>query len=728
MTSKAAQRLLSLFVDRPVLTLMAALAMCSLGVIALARLPLRLTPADMEAGRINMWVPVQQSMTPREVEEQILAPLEAQIRTIPGIASIRSNAESDSAFAQIEIDSGTDLMLAAAEIRDRAQRAKVGWPRGVDRYYTWRQDGSTAPLAFCQILTPARDNEWDDKIDRIVQPRLEAVDGVGQVEVWGLLEESVRIWFDRDKLISHRVDYGELIRRLSQDNFAEPVGEIDDGEQRYLVRVDSKFHSQADIENYPVRPGLVVADIARVERVLSVRDSLARFDQKYTYTCVLRLAAGVNPVEASRNARDTMAALEADPELEGIGFRPLFDQGEMIEESLATLLETSIQGGLLALIALYAFLRNIRATIAIALAIPLALLVSSVYLFFSGRTMNLLTMAGMTLAVGMVVDNSVVVLENIRRLRETGLRMREAAIQGAREIVLAITMATMTTVVVILPLVFMSGDATVRAALGALGLTLSAALIGSLLVAIFLLPSGMRHLGAGIGAARLAARTRSRRRGPIRMLADLNRSLLGCGIRYRWATTGLCFALLWAINPLWQELDFGEEGGVRFHGSDITLHLELPRGRTLGDVATAIRDYEAFLLERRSEWSIDHVSVRFDRTSAPLRPDDRRHRRTRGTRRAERSHPRGLAPQSRRRPAHARTRSRRTRGWLRSRPGQELEELRAAALGFGQRAPDPARSRSLGQARGEPAGQDRRSRRDRGQSGGRRRGRPPATE
>ncbi|MCA8941005.1 MAG: efflux RND transporter permease subunit, partial [Planctomycetes bacterium] len=607
---------LSLFVDRPVLTLMVALTLCSLGVLAFTRLSLRLVPADMASANINVWVAVNQSMTPREVEDQILKPFEAQVRTIPGIAEIRSSAESDSAFLRVEIDADTDLMLAAAEIRDRAQRAKLEWPRGVDQYFTWREDGNSAPLAFFQILTPDRDRTWDDRIDRVVRTRLESVDGVGRAEIWGLLAESIRIWFDRDKLIAHRIDYGALIRRLSADNFARPIGEIDDGQHRYLARVDSKFHSQTDIENYPVRPGLLIKDIARVERVPSVRDSLARFDQKFAYTGVLRLAAGSNPVDASRAVRDAMHEMESDPELTGIGFRRLFDQGETIEKSLETLLETSIQGGLLALIALFAFLRNVRATIAIALAIPLALLIAGAYLFFAGRSLNILTMAGMTLAVGMVVDNSVVVLENIRRLRETGMRMRDAAVQGTREIVLAITMATLTTVVVILPLVFMSSDTQLRPALTALGMTLSVALLGSLFVALLLLPSGMRHLGAGIGESAVPRHERKPLLLPVRMLVAVNRRILDFGLRHRWLALIALIGVVVTAFPIGSRLDFHQKGGGPFRGGDVSLYLELPRGRTLRDVSDEVRGYEEFLLANRETWHIQNIAVRFDRTSA----------------------------------------------------------------------------------------------------------------
>src|SRR5690606_28952912 len=188
--------LVALFVDRPVFASMLAIAIVAVGVLALTRLPLRLAPEGISANAINMFVPIRQDMPPREVEERVLRPLEELLRTIPGVAEIEARARSGSAFVQISLDTGIDPVLASAEVRDRTQRARLQWPADVDRYFTWREDPSSAPLAFFQVQTPERGADWDHMLDRIVRPRLEAVDGVGRVEMWGLQDETLRIWFD----------------------------------------------------------------------------------------------------------------------------------------------------------------------------------------------------------------------------------------------------------------------------------------------------------------------------------------------------------------------------------------------------------------------------------------------------------------------------------------------------------------------------------------------------
>lgn len=436
--------LFSLLVDRPVLTLMITVAMVLVGTMSLLRLPLTFMGEGMTWGTINVFIPTGQPRPPREVEDKVARPAEELMRTIPGLRSIKCTCKPGSVVFRVEIDSELDPTLASAEIRDRLQRARIDWPEGVDQYFTWREDGSAPPLHYFQILTPAYDAVWQDRVENVITTRLESVDGVGRVDIFGLQSESVRIWFERDKLIAHRVDYRDLLERLSRDNYTEPAGELENDSERIMLRVESQFDSLKTIEDFPVRPGLKISDIAEVTRDRREDDRFSRYNKQFTFTGSIRATSGANIVETSRRVRATAEELKRDPRLAGIDFRYLFDQGEFVENSLDNLLQASLKGGLLALIVLLLFLRNVRATIAICLAIPLTILLVADYLYFTGDSLNILTMTGMTLAVGMVVDNSVVVLENIRRLRHDGLPLRTACIEGAREMGLAVTMATST--------------------------------------------------------------------------------------------------------------------------------------------------------------------------------------------------------------------------------------------------------------------------------------------
>lgn len=604
--------LFALFVDRPVLTLMLTATLFALGTISFLRLPLRFVPEGLTENRIRLFVPIRQDMAPKEVEDKIVKPLEELLRTIPGVKDLRSEASSGRAFVSVTLDEGMDPTLAGAEVRDRAQRAKLQWPPEVDRYFSWKEDASNIPLCFFQLLTPERNPEWDHLIEDVVRPRLEAVEGVGRVEMWGSLSETLRIWFDRDKLAAHNVRFRELVQRLRADNFTEPLGEIDNGSERLLVRVDGKFTSLSEIEDFPVQTGLKLGDIARVEMVPSVRDRLARYNQKYTYSGMIRTAAGVSPVDASANLHAELTRLKEDPRLADVEVRFLFDQGETIRDSLQTLVSTALEGGALAIVVLWFFLRNMRFTFAIALAIPLALLIVGAQMFFAGDSLNVLSMAGMTLAIGMVVDNSVVVLENIRRHRELGYGLRDACIAGVREVALAVVLATLTTVVVFAPMIFMTQNPQARVIFGSVGIPLSVALLGSLVVALLLLPSGAYHLGrigGGLG--------REARGGRISAaLGRMNGAVLHWALRHRVIATGLGVAFLSLMAIPQKLLDFDGGGGGMFRSGDVTVNLDLPRGLTLGAVVKEIEAYENFLLQHKQEWHIDSIATSFDRRSA----------------------------------------------------------------------------------------------------------------
>ena len=619
--------LYSLLVDRPVLTMMITMAMIVIGVMSLYRLPLTLMGEGMRRSSVNVAIPVAQSRSPRETEDKVARPAEELLRTIPGISSIRVNCSANQARFTLELDNDLDPMLAAAEIRDRLQRAMLEMPEGVDQYYTWSEDGNSAPLVMLQVLTPEQDSEWQNKVENIVIPRLEAVDGVGQVNFFGLRQESIRIWFDEDKVYANRVDYGDLLQRLGSANFNAASGEVENDSERILLRVENRYRLLRDIEEFPVRSELKVKDIARVERDRSESNQLSRFNGQYSFMGTVTANSTANPVETSERVHRAAAELVADPRLAGIEFRYMFDQGEFIKTGLDNLFQASSKGGLLALLVLFLFLRNLRSTIAIGLAIPLTLLLVADYLYFSGDSLNILTMTGMTLAVGMVVDNSVVVLENIRRLRHEGVPLRTACIEGAREMGLAVTMATLTTVVVFLPIVFMTSSNQTRAMFGSVGIPLSVALLGSLFIALLLLPSGVRRLGGVSAAKEIHWRVWS----PINAMTRVTLSVLGGLIAHRYKILFSCagyLALLtfsqatdasWKryLEP-WPTLDFDGGNFSPFGGADVRINLRLPNGMDDQDVEDEVDKYESFVEDNRASWHIDSVSSSYSRKNIRL--------------------------------------------------------------------------------------------------------------
>ncbi|MBC8451380.1 MAG: efflux RND transporter permease subunit [Planctomycetes bacterium] len=485
---RSASHFFSFAVRRPVGLFVVFVTLVVIGAIAYARIPLQLLPSGFSDDSVQIWVP-NPGASARENEEKVARIIEEELNTLQGIKRLRSSSNDDLVTMSITFQSSVDMNLAKAEVRDRLERARPKLPATTEQIGMWSESGGSLPLSFFSVTHLGDSDETDFLIDEVAVPRLEAADGVSKSQIWGVLQDTVRIQLDEDRVAGSNLDVMGLIQGLSSDNFSQPLGEVVDGGERLILRSDMRFKTPEEIAEYPIGNGMKISDVGRVTRSKSVRDRVTRVDGKYAYFGIAQKESSANVVEASRNFRAAIEELRNDPAVAGkLDFVPFFLQGDMIESSLNQLMTTAFQGGLFAAIVLLMFLKRIRTTICVALAIPFSALLALAFEYFTGGSFNLLTMIGITLAIGMLVDNAVVVVENILRVRpETGSDL-EAAAEGTREIALPVTLATLTTVVVFLPVIFMSDNPMARVMLGGMGLPLCAALIASLLVAVVFLP------------------------------------------------------------------------------------------------------------------------------------------------------------------------------------------------------------------------------------------------
>jgi len=475
-------------VHRPVGVLVAFVTLLVIGVIAYTSIPIQMLPGGLSGTRLSIWV-THPGSSAAENEDKVARIIEEQFRTLPGLDSVYSRSSEGSVYFGVRFNGQADMDLAKAELRDRIERARPQLPETVDRINVWANDDGDLPVMWFAILTDGRSSDMDYLIEYQVQRRLEAADGVSRVNIFGLLDDSVRILLDEEKVRAANLDLGALIQRLQGDNFAAPLGEVTDGGRRFLLRSDMRFEDFDEIEAYPIGGGLRLGDVARVEKVKTVRNRLARINGRDAYYGMIQKESTANVVQVSENIKQVVAAFEDNPLLAGrVRLEPLFDQAVFIQTSLDKLRSTALWGGLLAVAVLFLFLRRIRMTLCVAMSIPTAALLSIAYEHFSGGSFNVLTMTGLTLALGMLVDNAVVVIENIVRVRGRGLDARAAAVEGVRDVGLAVALATMTSVVVFLPLIFMGENPSMRVMLTALGIPLCTSLLFSLFVALVFLP------------------------------------------------------------------------------------------------------------------------------------------------------------------------------------------------------------------------------------------------
>lgn len=553
-------------VRRPVALLVAFVTLLVIGAIAYVRIPLQLMPSGWSENSVMIWAP-NPGASARDNEENVARVIEDELKTLQGIRRLRSTSREDIVMLRVSFQPSVDMNLAKAEVRDRIERATPKLPTTIEPIGMWSESSGDLPLAFFSVTHLGDSDETDFLLDEVVKPMIESADGVSQVEVWGSLQDTVRIQLDEERVAGTNLDVMGLIQGLSSDNFADPLGEVVDGGTRTILRTDMRFESPEEIAAYPLANGLVLGDVANVRRSKSVRDQITRVDGRYAYFGVADKESTANVVEASRNFLDKVEALRSDPRTAGkIDFVPFFVQGDLIEASLEQLMTTAAQGGFLAAIVLLLFLRRFRITLCIAGAIPVSALLSIAFEHFTGGSFNILTMVGMTLAIGMLVDNAVVVVENIVRVRPECSSDLEAAAVGAREIALPVTLATLTTVVVFLPVIFMGDNPVIKVMLGSLGMPLCTALISSLLIAVVFLPVitarvmtpqnrvvrgfwrvldpvlqvPARALAYGIGAVRLGFH------GFLRVLYPLERAALAVLVPLRWPLAlGVLGAAVW---------------------------------------------------------------------------------------------------------------------------------------------------------------------------------------
>ncbi len=475
-------------VSRPIGTMVIMVSLTVLGLISYFGLPVQLIPSGIEGSRFSIYVNHPGSSA-NENEAKVAQILEEEFKTLPDIEDVWSRSAEDSVWTRIKFRGDGNLELARAELRDRIERARPRLPETVDRINVWSNDDGEPPIMVF-ILTVDEDEEDPSfLIEQVVKRRLDAIEGVSKVDIWGMLDDAIRILLDENKVHAANLDIGNLIQRLSADNFSKPLGEVHSGRKELLLRSDMRFGDLQEIRDYPIGNGQSISDVATVRRTKSVRDWLSRVDGRRAYYGMIQRESNANVVETSQRIADLLEELNSDPKLKGrIGVSTLFNQGEVIEASLARLQSTALWGGGLAIIVLLLFLRRLRTTLVVALSIPISVLLALVFEYFSGGSFNILTMTGLTLALGMLVDNSVVVIENITRLRHQGVSRKDAAAAGARDVGLAISLATVTTLVVFLPLVFTIEDPMLSVFIQAMTRPLSLALLFSLMVALFFLP------------------------------------------------------------------------------------------------------------------------------------------------------------------------------------------------------------------------------------------------
>ncbi|MBL4687956.1 MAG: efflux RND transporter permease subunit, partial [Nannocystaceae bacterium] len=621
---------------RPITMMMILLSAVVLGFVALSRIPLELIPAGFSAPFLSVSVSYPDA-TARDVEEKITLPLEQAIATTPGLDRISSTSSAGGARVSMVFKSDTSMDIAYREVRDRIARIRDDLPDDVKDVEIHKQSADSLPVAIYAVVWEPDVVDPYGIIDRKIKRPLARIDGVGLVNLWGETKEQVYIEIDRARADAHGIDIFNLVQKLRRDNFAVGQGSVREGGTRYLLRTVMLWESPEDIGNTVIGQRAAAGGDLRLRDIATVelrRPDVTRYDR---YKGRPSLMFGVlkesqaNTVDVSDRIKAAVQAARASPELSQFKIERVFVQGDTIRYSLGQVFDAGRQGGILALLILLFFLRRLRLTLLISLAIPLSLFLSLPVMYFSGQSINLVSLIGLMICIGLVVDNSVVVAENISRFRKRGLGAYAAALQGTGEVALAITLATMTTVVVFLPAALLS-KGTTQFFMVRMVTPVCVSLIMSLFVAVVLVPLAsvtvlredsldLTRLG-GFGALLNRADVLWKailERAYESTMGRLNRAytrLLRLSLRRRMDVVMVALlALASAVFPMTQvRCASGENFGSR----NVTVSYSMPSNTTLDEANAFFLEVEGMLEARAEALHIEGAYSGFDDSSGRI--------------------------------------------------------------------------------------------------------------
>lgn len=447
-------------VNRPIMIYMFTTVLILLGVVSFVRLPVDLMP---ETQNPTLSVRAEYpGVAPEEMENLVTRPLEASLSAAPGIYRINSTSSEGSANVRIQFDWGVNIDEAANEIRTRLDRTRGVLPEGVLPPTVFKFDTTQMPIMSLAVSgTQNQDaRALRTLLEKDIQPRLERVPGVAAVDIRGGLRREIHVTLSTEKLRSYNLSVNQLVNVLRNENRNRPVGPMEEGKYEVLLRTQGEFQDVKEIENVVVasRGGVPIylKDVAQVKDTHEEIRQMVRIDDKPSVRFSIRKQSGTNTVTVAEKVREELARLEkAFP---GIKIMPMFDSSKFITQSIDNLKDSAIQGGILAILALLLFLRNLRSTLIVAISIPITVIGTFILMYTYGFTLNTMSFGALALSVGMIVDNAIVIIENVFRHREGGQTHEEAATTGTSEVAGALIASTLTSVAVFVPLLFLGGQ------------------------------------------------------------------------------------------------------------------------------------------------------------------------------------------------------------------------------------------------------------------------------
>ncbi|POQ98805.1 acriflavin resistance protein [Alkalispirochaeta sphaeroplastigenens] len=551
---------------------------------------------------------------PEEVERLVTRPLESLLSNVSNIHSLTSTTSQGSSMVIVEFSWGTNMDSATNDIRDRLELARGTLPDDASSPMIFRFDPSMIPVLMLQLTGDRSPDQLREIALDLVQPRLEQIEHIAQAQIQGGQEQVVRVDLLRNRLDAYGLTITEISQAVASQNREIGAGQLIEGDTDFVVRTTGEFSSLREIEEAQVaRRGATPVRLGDLGSVSlgTRRETEAVYINGVPGVYInVQKQSDTNSVEAADNVIARLDRINRELP-DGVRLSVINDTTESIRNSLATVTSQALMGALLAVIILFIFLRSLKSTLVVAVSIPASIVITLTIMYFAGLTLNLMTLAGLALGVGLLVDNSIVILENIYRYREKGVKLRPAALLGTREMVNAIVAATLTSVCVFVPLVLFRERLEIAGELFAgLAFTVVISLISSLLVAVFLVPVLASHYFPLITPAQRPLRGWLKRLDQVMvsLFLGLDRGylrLLGLVLRHKIITTLLVLSLFGGSLGLIQFTGF-----ELFPAQDedsLELNVTMPVGTRLGRTEEVL--LELYEIIRHEIAGFQHIVV-----------------------------------------------------------------------------------------------------------------------
>lgn len=571
-------------VARRVTVVMSALAVCAFGMVGYQRLTLELFP-DIAYPSLTVQTEFEDT-APQEVEYLITRPVEEAVGVLRGLQSVRSVSRSGVSEVTLEFEWGSDMDMLSMEVREQLDRIIL--PDGAEDAIVLRFDPSLDPIARVALSGGEDLGEIRYLAEHRIKPDLETVKGIAAAQIKGGLEEEIQIEVDQERLAALGIPLERVRTVVGVSNVNTPGGALRGADSQYLIRTINEFDSIEEIGNLIVWQSEAAAvrlrDVARVYMGAKEREEITRVNGSESVEISIYKEGDANTIQVARSLESRLTDWEGKLP-PGYTMTKLFDQSTFIEQAVNGVRDAAVIGGALAILVLLVFLRDFRSTLIIATSIPISVIATFMVMYRADISLNIMSLGGLTLGIGMLVDNSIVVLESVFRKRQAGMPLAEAAVEGTTEVGPAVVASTLTTVAVFLPIVFVEGIAGQLFRDQALTVTIS--LLASLLVAITVIPM-LSSLGGRKVTPQAAAADDTFTLGPLSRLYD---SLVRGAIRARFVTLFIGFGLFAA-----------SVGAIRFLGTELIPQLtqgefffevKLPEGASLAATDRILTEMEA---------------------------------------------------------------------------------------------------------------------------------------